>query len=87
MRQVECLEDGDEIEGCLVRCGYSTALSSTSVGSAPLEAFDAILLDIMMRRTNGVDVLGELSRKFTSGTWCNIVSTVFVIFAHAGVSC
>ena len=31
---------------------------------AQLQAFDVILLDIMMRRTNGVDVLVDLSRRF-----------------------
>ena len=92
---VVSLEDGDEVEGCLLANGYlrrsagGVRVDGRRVdgtggdGSHASEAgpgrhsssellvpvpcpppFDAILLDIMMRRTNGVDVLVDLRQRF-----------------------
>jgi CheY-like chemotaxis protein len=67
-----CLEDGDEIEGALIAAGYQKRDGGPMAGSpsasiiAVCQPFDVILLDIMMRRTNGVDVLVELKEKFAN---------------------
>ena len=56
------------MEGCLLSRGYrghNAAPSYDETLQAPvLQTFDAILLDVMMRRTNGVDVLRSLLRTF-----------------------
>jgi CheY-like chemotaxis protein len=67
-----CLEDGDEIEGALLAAGYTMGdkaraeLGGGSPAPTKLDRFDVILLDIMMRRTIGVDVLVELKKKFAN---------------------
>ena len=64
-----CLEDGDEVEGCLLSSGYRAhhAAPNDDDTSPVLQTFDAIMLDIMMRRTNGVDVLRNLFQTFGGG--------------------
>jgi CheY-like chemotaxis protein len=63
---VTCLEDGDEVLGELQRCCYCTDVSSAAEPLPPFQRVDVILLDIMMRRSNGVDVAVELRRVFSS---------------------
>ena len=67
-----CLEDGDEIMGALAVSGYAFADGSGGAGDASsgapaageLNPYHIVLLDIMMRRTNGVDVLVDLKKLF-----------------------
>ena len=58
------LEDGDEIEAALLAAGYRLPSGASAEGAGgsstiPQQPFDAILLDIMMKRTNG-EAVGDI---------------------------
>jgi CheY-like chemotaxis protein len=113
---VVCLEDGDEVLGELLRCGYmppqlcrdSSAVAGAGVGDGDgdvvvpfslgvaadvaaargFQRVDVILLDIMMQRSNGVDVAVELRRLFrmaggTSGGVCGATPTDADVAVHS----
>lgn len=63
----ECvtLEDGDQVMGALVDNGYVVRGETGSV--CEHRRFDAIFMDIMMVRSNGVDVVCDLRAKFEGG--------------------
>ena len=72
---VVLLEDGDEVAQTLQDSGYRpmsaaamppTAVEGEPSTSPPFQPFDVILMDIMMRRSNGVDVVVELMKAYTS---------------------
>jgi CheY-like chemotaxis protein len=48
--------------------GEVDSTTDSSCASTVNQPFDVILLDIMMRRTNGVDVLVDLRKKFEDAT-------------------
>ena len=65
------LEDGDEIEAALLAAGYRLPSGASAEGAGgsstiPQQPFDAILLDIMMKRTNG-EAVGGVSGRVDSG--------------------
>ena len=60
------LEDGDELTWTLIHAGYPTLHGGRVRDSAAAagQQFDVILLDIMMTRSNGVDVVVDLRKEF-----------------------
>jgi CheY-like chemotaxis protein len=60
------LEDGDQVMDTLLASGYVPRNSSEITGhsAAPFQPFHAVLMDIMMVRSNGVDVVIDVLNRF-----------------------
>jgi CheY-like chemotaxis protein len=73
------LEDGDQVMDALLSSGYVPGFgshSSISLTEPPLpssfQPFHAVLMDIMMVRSNGVDVVVDVKSKFGATPTINI---------------